>query len=150
MRARPAIDRVLEKVVIDPSGCWLFTGSRQRAGHGLVRVGSRTDGTTRLERAHRVTYEHFVGHIPAGLVLDHVKCQNPPCVNPWHLEPVTRGENARRAVLARTHCKHGHLLAAAGFVQLDTERRMCAVCHQAIRDRANAARRVRRAQGSKE
>jgi hypothetical protein len=60
-------------------------------------------------RAHRVTYEHFVGPIPEGLVLDHLchststdcpggrDCPHSACVNPDHLEAVTQGENVRRA-----------------------------------------------------
>lgn len=45
--------------------------------------------------AHRCVYEHEVGPIPAGLELDHT-CQNPPCVNPDHLDPVTRAEHVAR------------------------------------------------------
>lgn len=140
---RPAIERIMEKVVIEASGCWVFQGSRQEKGHGLIRVGSRRDNTTRLWKAHRVVYEHFIGPIPDGLVLDHVVCTNPPCVNPWHLEPVTHGENTRRARLAKTHCKNGHLLSEVGYVQLDAKRRMCAVCNQARRAREKQ-RRIQR------
>jgi hypothetical protein len=45
--------------------------------------------------AHRVAYEQFVGTVPDGLELDHL-CENKACVNPGHLEPVTRSENVRR------------------------------------------------------
>jgi hypothetical protein len=57
--------------------------------------------------AHRVAYELVIGQIPAGLELDHL-CRNVVCVNPAHLEPVTRAENMRRRSAAQTHCKHGH------------------------------------------
>lgn len=50
--------------------------------------------------AHRWSYEHFEGPIPKGLVLDHL-CLYPACVNPLHLEPVTVGENNRRAWLTK-------------------------------------------------
>jgi hypothetical protein len=45
--------------------------------------------------AHRWAYEHFIGPIPAGLEIDHL-CRVRHCVNPAHLEPVTKSENRRR------------------------------------------------------
>jgi hypothetical protein len=62
---------------------------------------------SRTTYAHRVAYQYFVGEIPVGLEIDHV-CRNRGCVNPEHLELVTRGENTKRANDARTHCQHGH------------------------------------------
>jgi hypothetical protein len=50
-----------------------------------------------------VYYEHHVGPIPDGLVIDHL-CRVHNCVNPEHLEPVTPAENTRRGHLAKlTH-----------------------------------------------
>jgi HNH endonuclease len=45
--------------------------------------------------AHRITYTLLRGAIPKGLTLDHL-CGVPACINPWHLEPVSRLENIRR------------------------------------------------------
>jgi len=50
-------------------------------------------------RAHRASYELFVGDIAEGLVLDHL-CRNGICVNILHLEPVTLGINTLRG----KHC----------------------------------------------
>lgn len=49
------------------------------------------------------------GPIPDGLDLDHL-CRNRACVNPAHLEPVTRQQNIQRSPLvgAKTHCAKGH------------------------------------------
>lgn len=50
----------------------------------------------RVTSAHRFAYELMRADIPEGLQIDHL-CSNPPCVNPWHLEPVTVRENVRRS-----------------------------------------------------
>lgn len=83
------------KFVPEPnSGCWLWIAAlHERAGYGAFRY----KGQARL--AHRVSYEHFRGIIPAGLVLDHL-CRTRCCVNPEHLEAVTLLENIRRGVPA--------------------------------------------------
>jgi hypothetical protein len=84
--------------------CWPWIGAKHEQGHGVFRFKGRA------VRAHRFSYEIHVGQIPSGLVIDHV-CQNPECINPAHLEPVTHHENLRRAGVYgvhRTHCKWGH------------------------------------------
>lgn len=82
---------------IDVSGdCWEWTPPVGNHGYGeFARQGER-----RTVLAHRYAYELLVGPIPDGLEIDHL-CRNKACVNPDHLEPVTKSENARRAALAR-------------------------------------------------
>lgn len=75
--------------------CWEWTGHTIR---GYGSMGGKL--------AHRISYAEIVGPIPEGLELDHL-CRNPPCINPSHLEPVTREENLRR-MYYKTHCKRGH------------------------------------------
>lgn len=90
-----------QKYVIDPdSGCWVWQGYRDRNGYGRHRV----------EWAHRWSYEHHVGPIPPEHEIDHL-CSNPPCVNPDHLEPVTRVEHVRRT-FSRLGKDDRHLQAA--------------------------------------
>lgn len=91
--------------------CWLWTGSLTESGYGRFSIGGRA-GT--VVRAHRFSYEMHVGAIPAGLDLDHL-CRVRRCVNPSHLEPVTRRENTLRSPIAApavnaslTHCIRGH------------------------------------------
>ena len=80
-----------KKVNIIPffNQCWAWTGGVDGKGYGQFRVGHKK------KRAHRLSYELMIGIIPAGLDLDHV-CRNIKCVNPYHLEPVTRQLNIIR------------------------------------------------------
>lgn len=78
----------------DESSCWLWQKTIARHGYGIImNKGKRI-------YAHRLSYETHVGPIPEGLTIDHL-CRVRSCVNPKHLEPVTRGENARRGRLCR-------------------------------------------------
>lgn len=104
-------DRVLAYSMPEPnSGCWLWMGFISTGGYGVLNARKK------LCRAHRVSYEAFKCDIPKGLDLDHL-CRNRACVNPDHLEPVTRqvncqrgetGQNTAAQKMARTHCKQGH------------------------------------------
>jgi HNH endonuclease len=49
---------------------------------------------------HRYFYEQENGPIPPGLEIDHL-CRNTICVNPVHLEPVTRAENGWRGTQSK-------------------------------------------------
>lgn len=96
-----SVDRFWTRV--DTAGdCWVWTGKLDAGGYGNFRLSGYSE-----TRSHRFAYELLVGPIPDGLTLDHL-CRNPACCNPAHLEPVTLGENARRAKLAITHCPAGH------------------------------------------
>lgn len=117
-----------QRIKLDPAGCWLWTGVIQRAGYGTW--GDAT--------AHRRVWELLVGPLPAwspaadAIELDHL-CRVRRCVNPAHLEPVTRWENQRRGLgpLSRTHCPHGHELAGDNLVRSRLPHRQCRVCHLA-------------------
>jgi len=89
---KPAIERVLSKVIRIPfSGCWVFTGAVNQAGYGIVGTGRRGDPN---DRAHRITYRHFVGEIPPGMFVCH-RCDTPSCCNPHHLFVGTNHDNVR-------------------------------------------------------
>jgi hypothetical protein len=75
---------------IDVNGCWIWTMSFYSNGYGQKWM----DG--KLTPAHRWMYLTRIGPIPSGLDLDHL-CKNKACVNPDHLEPVTREVNIRRS-----------------------------------------------------
>lgn len=85
-----------------PDACWHWHATITHEGYGVFQVGGRQ------VKAHRYSYEHFIGPIPDGLDLDHAchsrdphchegdQCEHRRCVNPSHLEPVTSAENIAR------------------------------------------------------
>ena len=97
--------------------CIRWTGTIDSDGYG--RLGGRL--------AHRVAYEKAVGEIPTGLELDHV-CRNKACVNPAHLEPVSRMENMRRRYVVQTRCAHGHVLDGENTYRRPNGHRDCRAC----------------------
>ena len=77
--------------------CWEWTSAIDTYGYGIFQ---RSHPKRQSVKAHRVSYELSVGPIPNGLTLDHL-CYNTKCVNPKHLEPVTKSENSIRAAARR-------------------------------------------------
>jgi len=145
-RIVPPIERLMRWVVLDGS-CWRATKGIRKDGYCQIQLtGKRAPKVL----GHRLSYEHFVGPIPDGLQLDHVRergCQFRSCINPAHLEPVTQAENMRRGTQAerareyfdalwtdRTHCPNGHELAVVGItVESGTGHRQCRACDLAQR-----------------
>ena len=122
----PHPQRFWEKVDKSES-CWLWTGGLVKGGYGQYNLEGR------CRQAHRLAYELAVGPIPDGLVIDHL-CKNPRCVNPEHLEPVTRGENVLRGVgptaenARKSECKRGHPLTPENLAPSKQGWRVCRAC----------------------
>jgi hypothetical protein len=70
--------------------CWMWLLKRDDDGYGRYYIGEGV-----FVPAYRYFYEQAHGPIHPRAQIDHL-CRNPPCVNPAHLEPVTRAENIRR------------------------------------------------------
>lgn len=143
MKPRPKLlpleKRLFARLIIDPSGCVLWTGAVNRGGYGRITV----DHVSRS--VHRVMYELLAGPIPDGLDLDHL-CRTRNCANVAHLEPVTRRENVLRgtsiqAVNARKdRCDQGHLFNSANTYWY-RGMRLCRPCNRDAVRRYKAAKK---------
>lgn len=117
--------RLLEKIHFSDD-CWLWTAALSK-GYGSFRT------TAGMRKAHRLVWEHYVGPIPEGLVLDHL-CRQRACVNPDHLEVVTHGENILRGEglaaqqVKRTHCPRGHPYDGDNLYVSPRGARFCRTC----------------------
>jgi hypothetical protein len=127
------------------SSCWLWTGAKSH-GYGNFYV-SNGDGTSRQVQAHRWAYEHSIGPVPRGLVLDHL-CRVRHCVRPQHLQPVRQQVNILRGDLARAlrenACVNGHDYTPENTYINTAGARVCRMCQRvsgaAFRARRRAAR----------
>lgn len=150
--AIPVVERFWSMVDQGP-GCWLWTGGCTQYGYGRIYP----------ERAavqvHRFVYELLVGPIPAGYEVDHTchnfdatckggnTCLHRRCVNPAHLEAVTKRENMHRQprirrLMEQTHCVHGHAYLPHNlYVSPKDGGRQCRICrgHAGERRRAKIA-----------
>lgn len=116
------------RLVSQQGDCWLWTGTKNN-GYGAFSLPSK-----QRIYAHRWSYQFFIADIPMGLELDHL-CVTRSCVNPWHLEPVTRQVNALRSSspaslnARKTRCANGHEFTDANMV-IVSKGRACRTCQR--------------------
>jgi hypothetical protein len=102
-------------------GCLAWLGKRTRDQYAVR-------GQTYI---HRWSHEQFVGPIPDDHEVDHL-CSRPWCVEPTHLEAVTKQENMRRLSQRVTTCRHGHPYTPENtYRNPKTGRRACKTCRTA-------------------
>lgn len=126
------IDEVLSHVDKDERGCWIWTAYVHPSGYG------RFSWEGAKQYAHRVVFTELRGPIPDGQDLDHL-CRVRSCVNPDHLEAVTRSENVRRGVgwhkianinAVKDACKNGHPYDESNTYTTKQGWRSCRECHR--------------------
>lgn len=130
-RRRPNLRRrVFSGLVIDPSGCLLWTRETDKDGYGRLKFRGR------WVRVHRAMFEWFVEPIPPELEPDHL-CRVRRCASPAHLELVTHRENMLRAAgfaaenAAKTHCDKGHEYTPVNTYVTPSGSRDCRTCRRA-------------------
>jgi hypothetical protein len=108
--------------------CWLWTGCVTHFDRYARFVFNG-----KAQTAHRLTYIEAKGSIPSGLQLDHL-CRVRHCVNPDHLEAVTRKENILRGEgpsaqnARKKQCNNGHKFSYK--TRLERTQRFCAICNR--------------------
>lgn len=110
---------------------------------GYAKIIVYVDGKAKTFRAHRYSYQVFVGEIPEGLLVCHT-CDVRHCVNPEHLWLGTNQDNVDDMVKKnrnhkpfKTHCIRGHELSGNN-VRIENGRRRCKEC-----ERIRESKRIR-------
>jgi len=119
------ISRYMKYVEIS-DGCWIWKGG---IGGSYGKFYFSPNHKPKQVQAHVFSYLFFIGDYDRSLDLDHL-CRDRRCVNPYHLEPVTRKENLARGDhnhRDKTHCRHGHEFTAGNTILYDN-RRYCREC----------------------
>lgn len=136
------LDSVFANTTPGHGGCVIWTAGTGGGGYGWTRLDGRS------QPAHRVVYMLTVGPIAPGLQVDHTchnedascaggeTCLHRRCVNPYHLEAVTNGENSRRSPHTRVGrniraeaCVNGHPFDEANtYIRKDGGGRVCRQC----------------------
>jgi len=76
--------------------CWEWNGKR-RTEFGYGVIGTKHNGADIQWFVHRVSYVAHIGPILDRICVLH-KCDNPRCVNPFHLFLGTRKDNTQDMV----------------------------------------------------
>ena len=123
-------ERIFSRVTRIANGCWEWQGMVSDRGYALMKIGGKE------VKVHQVAYRLFIGEIPAGLELHH-RCENKRCVNPEHLDLLSRLEhlemhpnNVTLLNRAKTHCEHGHAFTPGNTILRRNGGRDCRECNR--------------------
>lgn len=142
-RSISEFQRFISKVRIAENGCWDWEGYLTPKGYGMFRADDK------VRSVHRWFYFKYkvLGLSDwSDLEIDHL-CRNRKCVNPDHLELVTRDENYKRGLgptvhSRKTHCPSGHEYSVENTRIKLIGRSRKRVCRKCARDYAKNRRMV--------
>ena len=120
-----------------PDECWEWTAARNESGYGVMRPEGKRTGPT--VKAHRVALA-LSGVDVDGYVVRH-RCDNPPCVNPAHLELGSPLDNVADMV-ERGRVAKGSQLSRLSEADVGTIRSLAAggMLHRVIAERFGVSR----------
>lgn len=87
----PVRTRFLRGMPVPDGGCWFWKGIDKGGEHPNIRTG---EAGGRSIKAHRLSFEMFIGPVPDGLSVLH-RCDKPRCCNPDHLFLGTVADNMK-------------------------------------------------------
>lgn len=87
-------ERIERKSIRNDSGCLVWTGHVDTAGYPNIKWKNIN------YLVHRIYYKILVENIERHDTLDHI-CRNKLCIEPTHLEPVSRSENIKRMQISK-------------------------------------------------
>jgi hypothetical protein len=129
--SKPLEERLQERMTVTSDGCWEWTGAVTEHGYGRMSWGNH------VERTHRLAAHLWLGFDLNPKVVVRHRCDNPPCLNPEHLETGTQLNNVQDMVSRgranggpafQSECKSGHPFTDAN-VKLDKKgQRRCREC----------------------
>lgn len=90
---------VRTKIHVCGCGCWVWLGSVDSSGYAKIKMRQRTIPL------HIYVWEFYNGERPKDddWTIDHLCNRHRNCLNPLHMELVTRSENSTRANNRRWH-----------------------------------------------
>jgi len=129
--------------------CVLWQGWLDSKGYGRIE----RDYGERTYWVHRLAYESVSGPIPDTYHVHH-KCGNRACVNPEHLEALSRNEHRLRHTEnplnqriaeqeAKTHCPQGHPYDEVNTYKTPHGSRQCRTCNRATTKRYLARKKAK-------
>lgn len=108
-------ERIIANTVVAPEGmgniinrsvCWLWVGALNSSGYPRMNVRMKRGprkGKVVVVLVHRVVLTEFKSRVMSGRLKAMHLCNNPPCVNPDHLEGGTQRKNIRQCVQEGRH-----------------------------------------------
>ena len=109
--------------------CWEWQGL-EKPWYGRILINGKS------VLAHRLSWLLFRGRITTPYEVAH-NCDNPKCLNPFHLKLALHAENmsdmhlrgrSKNGNTLKTHCKRGHEFTPENSYWFPDKRRACRAC----------------------